>query len=84
MMGQSFYQTYTQRVPAYPYDIFPNGNDYKIYAADSDFASVARNFYQINTDANGNSTANSAHNLGAFSDKPITFRNQSGYYIFMH
>ncbi len=83
MFGQSFYKTYNQRTPAFPYDLIQNSTGYKIYSANNDFPSSARNYYQINTDGSGNLTANQAHNLGAFSNRAITYRTKSGSYIFM-
>lgn len=83
IMGQSFFKTYNQRTPAFPYDIFQSGNNYKIYSSDSDFASVARNYYQVNTDESGNLSANQSHDLGAYSDRAITYRTNSGLYVFM-
>ena len=81
LLGQSFYKTYNQRVPAYPYKILANGSGTKIYASNSSFNSNASNFYEIRTDAIGNLQSNVQHNLGSYAGEEVTFRTDAGQYI---
>ena len=83
LLGQSFYKTYNQRVPAYPYKILANGTGSKIYASNSSSLSNASNFYEIRTDASGNLQLNVQHNLGTYAGREVTFRSDAGQYIFM-